>query len=130
MLALTGLWMACGSPSGTPQAGSGLQGQAKISWKDTLANLGTIKEGDDVTYTFTFKNTGSADLQIRQAIPSCGCTIAAIPGEPIHPGQQGHIVVHFHSAGQAGEQTKQITIVSNAHPERQFLYLKARIIQQ
>ncbi|PJJ75957.1 putative repeat protein (TIGR01451 family) [Thermoflavifilum aggregans] len=129
MVGFTGMWMACGSPAGTPQAENQQLGQAKISWQDTLADLGTIKEGADVTYTFTFKNTGNADLQIQQVIPSCGCTVADVPSVPVHPGQQGHIVIHYHSAGQTGEQTKQITIVSNALPAKQSLYLKARIIQ-
>lgn len=124
------VWISCGSPSGTPQSNGQSAGEARISWDDTLADLGTLKEGTEVEHTFTFKNTGNTDVVIQQAIPSCGCTIASIPDKPVHPAQQGHVVVHFRTAGQLGEQIKQITIVCNAHPAKQYLYLKARIIQQ
>src|SRR6187431_3345313 len=38
-------------------------------------DFGTIMEGQKVSYTYKFKNTGDVALIIQNAQPSCGCTV-------------------------------------------------------
>ncbi|MCL6523867.1 MAG: DUF1573 domain-containing protein [Thermoflavifilum sp.] len=116
---------ACGSPSSTPAQ---QQGQAVISWKDTLVDLGNVQQGKVLSYTFVGRNTGKGDLQIMQAVPSCGCTVVSVPNQPIHPAQEVRLTVHFHTAGQLGDQLKKVFILCNAQPPEQTLYLKAHVI--
>jgi len=60
-----------------------------IQWLDSTKDFGTIPEGQKVEVAFRFRNTGSTPLVITQVRPSCGCTIADQPKEPIAPGAEG-----------------------------------------
>ena len=51
-------------------------------------NFGTIKQGEHVTYDFSFENTGKEPLIISSAQGSCGCTVPQWPKEPITKGSK------------------------------------------
>jgi hypothetical protein len=91
---------------------------------DSLYNFGTVKEGEEVTHSFTFKNSGTKPLVIMTAQASCGCTVPEKPEEPIAPGKTGEIKVVFHSKDRSGQQEKTIRVTSNARPEFGLLVLK------
>ena len=84
-------------------------------------NFGTINQGEVVSHTFKFKNTGSEPLIITDAKATCGCTIPKKPTEPIAPGETGELVVEFNSAGKSGAQTKQVTVTANTNPPQSFI---------
>ena len=84
-------------------------------------NFGTINQGEVVSHTFKFKNTGSEPLIITDAKATCGCTIPKKPTEPIAPGETGELVVEFNSAGKSGAQTKQVTVTTNTNPPQSFI---------
>ena len=46
------------------------QAASKIVIPKTEHNFGEIKKGANATYTFTFKNEGKADLEIKRVAPS------------------------------------------------------------
>ncbi len=48
---------------------------AKIEFKETTIDYGTIEKGADGVRTFEFTNTGDAPLIISKVNSSCGCTI-------------------------------------------------------
>jgi hypothetical protein len=48
---------------------------AKIEFKDTTIDYGTIEKGADGLRVFEFTNTGDAPLIISKVTASCGCTI-------------------------------------------------------
>jgi len=61
-----------------------------MTFDKTSHDFGTITEGDKVTTTFGFTNTGDADLIIVDARGSCGCTVPQYPkNTPIAPGETG-----------------------------------------
>ncbi|MBQ0787283.1 MAG: DUF1573 domain-containing protein, partial [Oceanihabitans sp.] len=60
--------------------------QAKIEFKTTTVDYGTIEKGADGIRTFEFTNTGDAPLIISKVSSSCGCTVPSSPKEPIMPG--------------------------------------------
>lgn len=91
-------------------------------------DFGQIKQGEKVSYSFKFKNSGSAPLIISSASASCGCTVPSYPEEPIQPGEESKIDVVFDSNGKMGMQTKTITLVSNTIPNTKVLYLRGEII--
>jgi hypothetical protein len=90
-------------------------------------NFGTINQGDVVSHTFKFKNTGSEPLIITDAKATCGCTVPKKPNEPIAPGETGEIVVEFNSAGKTGAQTKQVTVTANTNPPQSFIRIVSDI---
>jgi hypothetical protein len=90
-------------------------------------DFGTIEADSKVNYSFTFKNTGEADLIITRAMGSCGCTIPEYPKEPIKVGESGKIDVSFNSANKHGNQKKLVTIYTNTKAGAESLYITASI---
>ena len=87
---------------------------AKISFAETSFDFGEIKQGEKVSHTFAFTNTGEAPLTISKVNTTCGCTAPYWPKQPVPPGATDKIEVTFNSAGKSGMQRKNITILSNA----------------
>jgi hypothetical protein len=100
----------------------------KFTFVQDVFDFGKIKQGEKVSYSFKFTNTGSSPLIISSASASCGCTVPSYPEEPIEPGQESKIDVVFDSNGKMGMQTKTITLVSNTIPNTKVLYLRGEII--
>ena len=80
---------------------------------EPIFNFGTITEGEKVSHTFTFSNTGKEDLIIRKITTSCGCTAANKKADVIKPGETSSIDITFNSSGKSNRQNKTITIISN-----------------
>ncbi|RZJ35492.1 MAG: DUF1573 domain-containing protein [Flavobacterium sp.] len=90
-------------------------------------DFGKINEGDKVTYSFSFENTGKADLIISDAKGSCGCTVPEYPKAPLKPGESGKIKVSFNSAGKHGMQHKTVTLKTNTAKGNEVLNITAEI---
>lgn len=79
-------------------------------------DFGTIQQGDEPEFTFTFQNTGNEPMIISNAKGSCGCTVPQWPKEPIAPGATGEINVKFNSKNKKGSQNKTVTLTANTTP--------------
>ena len=90
-------------------------------------NFGTIKQGESVTYEFSFTNVGKEPLIITNAQGSCGCTVPEWPKEPLKKGEKAVIKVTFNSTGKFGMQDKTVTIISNAKGGNKTLHLKGNV---
>lgn len=86
------------------------------------------EDGGSVTHSFTFKNTGNAPVVIKQVSSSCGCTVSDWSKEPVLPGKEGFVAGTFNPMGRPGNFSKSLTVVSNAEPEREVLYLTGNVI--
>ncbi len=75
--------------------------------------FGTVKQGDVVEHTFTFKNTGTEPLVVTNVGVSCGCTTPEYTKDPVLPGKSGKITARFNTAGKMGQQNKVLTVSSN-----------------
>ena len=84
-----------------------------IQWLDSSKQIGKITEGEKVEVVYRFVNTGNAPLVIENVIPTCGCTVAEKPAEPIAPGKEGMIKAVFDSHGRVGSQHKSLTVSAN-----------------
>lgn len=91
-------------------------------------DFGTIKEGDVVEYTYTFKNTGEAPLIIQGAQGSCGCTVPQWSKEPIQVGATGFVKAKFDSQGKPNTQNKTVTVTANTWPKQTVLRFKAMVL--
>lgn len=98
-----------------------------IQFAEDTHDFGRITQGEKVSYSFRFKNTGKSDLIISDVRASCGCTVGEFPKEPIKPGQENFILVTFNTQGKIGAQHKAITVVSNSQPNTKELIIKALI---
>jgi hypothetical protein len=93
-------------------------------------DFGTIKEGDKVSYTYKFKNTGEAPLIIQDAKPSCGCTAPDWTKTPIPVGGEGFVKAEFDSKGKPNIQNKTITVTANTWPKTTKLSFKAMVTRK
>ncbi len=103
-------------------------GPTTVQLIDSLHHFGTIQEGEKVTYSFRFKNTGTEPLEILEVKTSCGCTVPEKPEAPIKPGETGFIKTTFNSERRPGETHKTIMVRSNASPEFPILTLQGTVI--
>ena len=90
-------------------------------------DFGKIIQGEKVSYSFKFTNTGEGDLIITSAKGSCGCTVPSYPKEPIAPGAEGVIDVVFNSDGKSGQQNKKVTLVANTVPNTKVLAINGLV---
>lgn len=112
-----------------PQSGNG-DNNGKLPtmiFADTNHDFGTIDQGEKVSYTFKFKNTGNADLIISSAVGSCGCTVPHYPKGTVAPGDTGTVDVTFDSSGKQGKILKTVTIVTNCQPNTKIITITANI---
>lgn len=98
-----------------------------LKFDKEIYDFGKIKDGDKVSYSYSFTNTGKSPLIITDAVASCGCTIPSWPKKPINPGQKEAIKVIFNSAGKSGLIDKQITITANTTPAQTLVHLVGEV---
>lgn len=101
---------------------------AIFEWEKEFHDFGNITEGERVTTTFTFENTGESPLIISNARGSCGCTVPDYPRKPIAPGATGEIKVSFDSSNRAGKQDKTVTIDANTVPRSTILKITSNVM--
>lgn len=90
-------------------------------------DFGKVTQGEKLTFSYKFVNTGKTDLLISQASGSCGCTVAEFPQDPIAPGKDGVISVTLNTEGKKGPLHKTITIFANTYPSETILHVKAMV---
>ncbi len=142
LLFIIGLVSSCASKSGkaTETATDKIVNPAAVSAKidpDKIPvmtfekdshDFGKLRQGEMVTFSFKFKNTGKSVLLITNVSTSCGCTVSDFPKEPILPGKAGKIDVSFNSEGKRGPQNKVVTIFANTQPNSLLLTIKAMVL--
>ncbi|MBR1626797.1 MAG: DUF1573 domain-containing protein [Bacteroidales bacterium] len=102
--------------------------QAAIKFENDVLDFRTINDGEKVTGSFKFKNTGKYDLVISDVSANCGCTIADYPHGAIKPGEEGVISVTYDSKGSKGMRVqKLVTVLSNTNPSRNVLKIVADV---
>ena len=84
----------------------------RLTIVEPVKDYGTVPKGDKLDWTFVVKNTGTSDLQILAARPSCGCTVADFD-KVIKPGETGKVSAHVDTTNFAGPIAKAITIDTN-----------------
>ena len=112
-----------------PRSAQGYDQTAKmpvIVFDSESHDFGRLSAGETISYSFHFRNTGSADLVISGTSATCGCTVADYPKGRIAPGGEGYVTVTFKSAGKVGQQFQEVTVVTNAQPAS----VKLRILAQ
>ena len=98
-----------------------------MTFSEEKHDFGNVTQGEKVSYSFIFKNTGGSDLVISSAQGSCGCTVPTYPKEPVKAGQEGKIDVVFDSEGKSGLVEKTITLVTNCNPSTKILTISASV---
>ena len=99
----------------------------KFTYEQEEHNFGQIRDGDIVSHTFRFTNSGEAPLIISKATAACGCTVPQWPKQPIPVGGSGEIQVQFDSSNKPGMQNKVVTITANTESKVKKLLIRAQV---
>jgi hypothetical protein len=113
--------------SGSVYAQDAAKPASSIAWTTTTIDFGKIEQGKPVSAEFEFKNPTMVPLIINSVRPTCGCTIADYPKEPIQPGKSGKIAVTYNAAA-SGFFQKSIVVTSNATEGNTSLIIKGEVI--
>ena len=105
-------------------------GMPAFTFKKEEHDFGILIDGEKVTYSFQFTNSGDAPLIISNAKGSCGCTVPNYPKEPIAPGATASVDVTFDSKGRTGKQSKAVTITANTNPNRKVIRIHSEVITE
>lgn len=113
-----------------PISASGKESKSNLpemTFKNDKHDFGLIVQGEKVSHTFQFTNTGGSDLIISNASATCGCTVPTWSKEPVKPGDSGQIEVVFDSSNRSGINNKEVKILTNAQPNTIKLAVRAEI---
>lgn len=100
-----------------------------ISFQEKKLEVGKITQGEIVSHTFQFTNTGKSPLLISSVDGSCGCTVPrSYPTGKVMPGEGGEIEVEFDSDGKSGMQTVSIIVSANTIPAATQLLIKTEVV--
>lgn len=99
-----------------------------ITFEEMDVDFGDVAVGETVSYEFEFSNTGTGNLVIVDAKPSCGCTaLKNWPKGVIKPGEGGTIPIEF-TPNHAGKTFKTVSVITNCSPSVVKLQITANAI--
>ncbi len=98
----------------------------EIQFERTVHDYGTMEQGGNGDTEFKFKNVGSEPLILSNVQSSCGCTTPSWPREPIMPGQEAAIKVHY-DTNRIGGISKTVTVTTNGKTDRVTLRITGNI---
>lgn len=102
----------------------------EFSFKKKTHEFGQIQEGEKVSHSFKFTNSGRQPLIITDAAASCGCTVPNYPKKPVKPGESALIDVAFDSDGKPGNFKKSVTLKANTVPNTKKIFIKGEVIKK
>ena len=99
--------------------------RARIAVAETVKDVGKVRKGDKVEIEFELANQGDGPLKIKEAQPSCGCTVASFDKE-IAPGKSGKVRAVLATDSFDGPIAKHVTVLSN-DPDSPRLVLTIKV---
>jgi hypothetical protein len=127
---------------GDPMLDTDPNSKARVSYEfgSEIINFGRVMQGDVLKHAFALTSSGEEDLVIKQAKPTCGCTVAQlmvqdsegqmIPyqfGQPIPPGRKIEIGATLTTANKRGHAGSKINVFTNDPRGQTILSLEADV---
>lgn len=98
-----------------------------VKFASEVVDLGTVKQGNPVTGTFTLTNIGTEPLIIENVTPGCGCTKSDYTKEPIMPGKTGTITATYNAAA-VGNFSKTVYIRFKGIDEQKSVSITGKVV--
>lgn len=93
-------------------AQTNIKKMAELNLEKTVHNFDTIIQNVPATYFFKYKNTGKANLIVKNVSVGCKCTSAKWNITPLKRNKTDVVAITYNAASK-GEFTKMVTIESN-----------------
>lgn len=102
-----------------------------LSFNKLHHDFGRISADRKVAYRFKATNIGAAPVQIKQVVPSCGCTYTLVGQWYLKPGEATEIEATFNPAGMRGMVRKSMQVITEdpVNPST-TLSFEAEVIQE
>ncbi|MFV0522288.1 MAG: DUF1573 domain-containing protein [Mangrovibacterium sp.] len=102
-------------------------GKGKVEFLNEMHNFGKLEAGEQISFSFKFKNLGDGIASIDSITSDCGCMEISFPKEDILPKEDNYVDVLFNSAGEFGRVFKQVKVFSCGKNEPITLTLVAEV---
>ncbi len=100
----------------------------RFSFEKDVHDFGEVRNGDVVTTTFEFTNTGNSPLEIEKVEARCGCTAPSFSDEPVAPGEKGYIEVAYDTnVRQVSTFDQMVSVMANSNPSIVHLRVKGSV---
>lgn len=77
--------------------------------------------------TFAYKNKGNKPLEIKNVVPSCGCTTVDWTKDPVEPGKAG-LITAVYDAKMLGTFYKELAVYVEGQDEPIYLSMEGRVV--
>lgn len=98
----------------------------ELTFENKIHNFDTIKYNEPVNCNFKFKNTGKADLLIKNIISTCGCSVPEWNKLPYKRKGKGVIKITF-NARTKGSFFKTLIVESNGKTPSQAITIRGYV---
>lgn len=101
-----------------------------VEFNEKTHDFGVVKEEQNrITTEFTFVNTSTTPITLKNVRASCGCTAPKWQKEPVLPGESGTITVTYTTTGRPGNFQKSVSVVLSNGTEdfSEVLYIKGEV---
>jgi hypothetical protein len=103
-------------------------GQKTTMEVEAVFDAGTVVKGEVINAKFKVTNTGDYPLVIGDVTPSCSCTVAEEPKDPIQPGESSEIIAQVKTDNLSSKKIqKMITVMANTEPSVTVLEIRGKI---
>ena len=103
---------------------------AEFLFEEEVHKFPKSQEGEQLSHTFHFENTGDAPLIISRYKVECTCTVASYSKEPILPGEKGSVLVTFDTNEKFGWQYRQIDLYANTKKSPTTLEIRVKVLNE
>lgn len=103
--------------------------QAKLVLDTPVNHVGEVVFQTPKQIVFTFQNKGNEPLEVKNVIPSCGCTQADWTRGPIAPGERGQITAVY-DAGMLGTFSKDLAVYTNVDKKPIYVQMEGRVVTE
>jgi Protein of unknown function (DUF1573) len=98
----------------------------RIVFDQEIHNFGSLIDGEIVSYSFIFRNTGGSSFYLVKGEKSCGCIDIRYNSNEILPGDSSTVELIFNSSGEWGNIIKGV-VIETSLGERKELHIGAYI---
>ena len=92
----------------------------KIVFDQEIHNFGTLKDGEIISYSFIFKNSGGSPFKIINVEKSCGCIDLHYSSAEVAPGETSAIELVLNTAGEWGNLLREATVETSQGEKKEL----------
>lgn len=100
---------------------------AEMKFDAQIHDFGGVKRGDQLSHTFTFKNTGKEILKINDVEYECGCLSYELSQTTLQPDESAKITLNWDTSSLSGKTIRNVVIKANIENRQKEIAVTAEI---